>query len=174
MQGRNPFEHEYYDTIQDICEHEEFLKLKNIFHHNSSIYHHVHDVAYLSYRICKYLKLDYRSAARGALLHDFFFYDWRNHDVPDLPREKFHGLAHPAIALDNAKKHFSLNEVEEDIIKKHMWPLTLVPPKYKESLIVSFADKYLSSKEFISEFKKRRNQRQEHKAHKRRKKHHTR
>jgi len=36
-----------------------------------------------------------------------------------------------------------------------MWPLTLVPPKYKESYIVSFADKYLSSKEFISEYKKR-------------------
>ena len=173
MNGRKPFEDEYYEAIQDIYEHEEFLKLKEYFHHNSSIYYHVHEVAYLSYRICKYLKLDYRSAARGALLHDFFLYDWRNHDVPDLPREKFHGLAHPAIALGNAKKHFSLNEVEEDIIRKHMWPLTLVPPKYKESFIVSFADKYLSSKEFISEFKKRRNQRQEHKAHKRRKKHHT-
>jgi uncharacterized protein len=40
-----------------------------------------------------------------------------------------------------------------------MWPLTLIPPKYKESFIVSFADKYLSSKEFINEFKKKRNQR---------------
>ena len=119
------------------------------------------DVAYLSYRISKYLKLDYRSTARGALLHDFFLYDWRNHDVPDLPRKKFHGLEHPAIAVDNARKHFSINEIEEDIIKKHMWPLTLSPPKYKESFIVSFADKYLSSKEFIVEFKKRRNSRLE-------------
>jgi hypothetical protein len=38
-----------------------------------------------------------------------------------------------------------------------------MPPKYKESFIVSFADKYLSSKEFIIEFKKRRNQRLENK-----------
>jgi uncharacterized protein len=119
----------------------------------------VQDVAYLSYRVCKFLKLDYRSAARGALLHDFFLYDWRNHDVPDLARKKFHGIEHPTIAVANAKKHFSINEIEEDIIKKHMWPLTLTPPKYKESFIVSFADKYLSSKEFIGEFKKRRNQR---------------
>jgi uncharacterized protein len=37
-----------------------------------------------------------------------------------------------------------------------MWPLTLVPPKYKESFIVSFADKYLSSKEFIDEYRKAR------------------
>lgn len=155
LQGRRPFEKEYYETVQDILDHEEFQKLKDYFHHNSSIYHHVHDVAYLSYRISKYLKLDYRSTARGALLHDFFLYDWRNHDVPDLPREKFHGLEHPRIALANAKKHFSLNDIEEDIIKKHMWPLTITPPKYRESYIVSFADKYLSSKEFISEYKKR-------------------
>ena len=155
LDGRKPFEAEYYETVRDILEHEEFRKLKDYFHHNSSIYHHVHDVAYLSYRISKFLRLDYRSAARGALLHDFFLYDWRNHDVPDLPREKFHGLEHPKIAVANAKKYFSLNDIEEDIIRKHMWLLTLVPPKYKESYIVSFADKYLSSKEFISEYKKR-------------------
>ena len=81
--------------------------------------------------------------------------------LPDLPRKKFHGLEHPKIALDNARKYFAVNEIEEDIIVKHMWPLTMVPPKYKESFIVSFADKYLSSREFISEFRKRRNQRQE-------------
>ena len=98
LAGRKPFEEEYYETVSDILQHEEFLKLKDYFHHNSSIYHHVHDVAYFSYRISKFLKLDYRSTARGALLHDFFLYDWRNHDIPDLPREKFHGLAHPAIA----------------------------------------------------------------------------
>jgi hypothetical protein len=34
-----------------------------------------------------------------------------------------------------------------------MWPLTPVPPKYKESFVVSFADKYLASKEFVIKFK---------------------
>ncbi|MHB8137911.1 MAG: putative ABC transporter permease [Smithellaceae bacterium] len=169
MEGRKPFEKEYYETVEDILQHEEFLKLKDYFHHNSSIYAHVHDVAYFSYRICKYFRLDYRSAARGALLHDFFLYDWRNHDEPDLAREKFHGFAHPAIAVANAKKHFSINDIEEDIIKKHMWPLTLVPPKYKEAYIVSFADKYLSSKEFINEYKKRISQFQVKKGRKRKK-----
>lgn len=169
MQGRKSFEPEYYEVIREIEEHEEFLKLKEYFHHNSSIYAHVQDVAYLSYRICKFLKLDHHSAARGALLHDFFLYDWRNHDVPDLPRHKYHGIAHPAIALANARKHFSINEIEADIIRKHMWPLTLVPPKYKESFIVSFADKYLSSKEFINEYKKRINRRRSQRTYNRRK-----
>lgn len=156
LEGRRPFEKEFYDIVRDICEHEEFLKLKGFFHHNSSIYDHARDVAYFSYQACKLLKLDYRSAARGAMLHDFFLYDWRNHDEPELARDKFHGLEHPRIALENAEKHFALNDIERDIIVKHMWPLTLLPPKYKESFIVTFADKYLSSKEFLDELARSR------------------
>ncbi len=154
--GRKPFEKEFYEIIKDIYEHEEVLKLKLHYHHNSSIYEHVMDVSYLSYRACKFLKLDYQSAARGALLHDFFLYDWRRHDVPDLPEEKYHGIEHPKIALANARKYFILNDIEKDIVIKHMWPLTLVPPKYKESFVVSFADKYFASKEFITKFKQRK------------------
>jgi uncharacterized membrane protein/HD superfamily phosphodiesterase len=153
MNGRKPFEKEFYEVIKDLYEHEEVLKLKLHYHHNSSIYEHVMDVSYLSYKACKFLKLDYHSAARGALLHDFFLYDWRHHDVPDLPEDKFHGIEHPKIALANARKHFTLNDIEKDIIIKHMWPLTLVPPKYKESFVVSFVDKYFASKEFVSKFK---------------------
>ncbi len=81
LKGRKPLEKEFYETIGDIYRHGEFMKLKRYYHHNSSIYAHVRDVAYFSYRISKYLGLDYRSAARGALLHDFFLYDWRNHDA---------------------------------------------------------------------------------------------
>jgi uncharacterized membrane protein len=158
LNGRRPFESEFNAIIKDILEHEEFLKLKNYYHHNSSIYEHVQRVSYFSYRIAKFLKMNYRSAARGGLLHDFFLYDWRNHDVPDLPRNEFHGLKHPGIALANSQKYFPLNEIERDSILKHMWPLTVVPPKYKESFIVSFADKFLSSKEFINELKKKQKQ----------------
>jgi len=155
--GRKPVESEFYQITKDIYENEEFMKLKEHYHHNSSIYDHVMDVSYFSYRVCKFLKLDYQSAARGALLHDFFLYNWRNHDIPDLPAEKFHGIEHPKIALANARKNFILNDIEKDIVVKHMWPLTLVPPKYKESFIVSFADKYLASKEFVNKFKRSKN-----------------
>ncbi len=148
-------EHEYTSIVADILEHKTFKELQNFFHHNSSIYEHAKIVSYVSYRICKFLKLDYRSAARGGLLHDFFLYDWRNHSEPELAKEKFHGLEHPKIALGNAMKHFDLNDIEKDIIVKHMWPLTFIPPKYQESFVVTFADKYVSSKEFIDEFKKK-------------------
>jgi uncharacterized protein len=148
-------EEEYYGIIKEIIEHKEFLKLKNYYHHNSSIFEHVKKVSYLSYLLCKFLKFDYISAARAGLLHDFFLYDWRNHDLPDLAKEKFHGLHHPAIALENSRKYFEVNDIESDIILKHMWPLTLIPPKYKESIIVSIADKYISSEEFAQSFKEK-------------------
>lgn len=154
FEKRRPLEREFYELIHDISGNEEFNRLKLYFHHNSSIYEHAMRVAYFSYRVSKLLKLDYRSATRGALLHDFFLYDWRNHDEPDLARDIYHGAAHPEIALKNAERHFSLNDLERDIIVKHMWPLTMIPPRYKESYIVSFADKFLSSREFIDEFRK--------------------
>ncbi len=39
--------------------------------------------------------------------------------------------------------------MEKDIIKKHMWPMTAVPPKYKESFIVTCVDKYCATIEFF-------------------------
>lgn len=155
LSGRRPVEAEYLKAVEDILNNEEFRKLKNFFHHNSSIYEHVLRVSYFSYSICKLLKLDYISAARGALLHDFFLYDWRNHDLPDLAKDKFHGLEHPQIALTNSEKQFQLNEIEKDIILRHMWPLTLFPPRFRESFVVTFADKYVSSREFIDEIRKK-------------------
>lgn len=152
---RKPREQEYRDIVADILEHEVFMQLRNYFHHNSSIYEHAKIVSYVSYKICRYLNLDYRSAARGGLLHDFFLYDWRNHSEPELAKEKFHGLEHPKIALNNSLKYFELNEVEKDIIIRHMWPLTPVPPRYQESFVVTFADKYVSSLEFMDEFRKK-------------------
>ncbi|PKL16421.1 MAG: HD family phosphohydrolase [Spirochaetae bacterium HGW-Spirochaetae-5] len=155
LNEKKAVEHEYKSIVEDILDHEVFQQLQNFFHHNSSIYDHAKVVSYVSYKICKLLNLDYRSAARGGLLHDFFLYDWRNHNEPELAKEKYHGLEHPKIALDNSMKHFELNDIEKDIIVKHMWPLTFVPPKYQESFVVTFADKYVSSREFIDEFKKR-------------------
>lgn len=152
---RKPQEKEYYNIVNDILSNPDFLHLKDYHHHNSSIYNHAKMVSYIAYRICKILNLDYVSGARGGLLHDFFLYDWRNHDEPDLHRDKFHGIEHPAIALANAEKHFKINKLEKDIILKHMWPLTIAPPRYYESFIVTFVDKFVASKEFIDEYKKK-------------------
>jgi uncharacterized protein len=156
LNRRRPLENEYTEIVKDILYHDEFRKLRNFYHHNSSIYEHARIVSYVSYRICKYLNLDFRSAARGGLLHDFFLYDWRKHRKSYMTKNKIHGRAHPEIALNNSMKHFKLNEVEKDIIIKHMWPLTFRPPRYQESFVVTFADKYIASKEYIDVFRKKK------------------
>ena len=48
------------------------------------------------------------------------------------------------------------NEVEKDIILKHMWPLTFKLPTYSESYIVTTADKYCATREFFLYFKYKR------------------
>ena len=131
---------EFQIILTDILENETVLKMKNFRQHfQTSCYDHCLTVAYYSYLWCKKLGLDYKSAARAAMLHDLFLYDWRK---PRPDGKHFHGFRHPRIALNNASKIFELNEIEKDIILKHMWPLTVVLPKYKESYIITLADKY--------------------------------
>ncbi len=39
--------------------------------------------------------------------------------------------------------------MEKDIIIKHMWPITIILPKYKESFIVGCADKFCATVEVL-------------------------
>lgn len=55
-------------------------------------------------------------------------------------------VIHPQLALENARA-FGLSPMEEDIIGKHMWPLTAPLPYYKESYMVSLADKICATLE---------------------------
>lgn len=138
----------YRMTIEEFWENEHLHDMKNyIQHRDLNCLEHSVFVSYKSYQICKKLRCDEVAAARGALLHDFFLYDWHEERHSD----KLHGFAHPEIALENAESHFELSAVEKDIILKHMWPLTLNKiPKYKESLVVSIIDKYCTAIELIS------------------------
>lgn len=134
--------------VEDILQHEQFLKLKEFRHHTNHIYDHASRVSYLSFRISKALGMDYQAAARGGLLHDFFLYDWRQRKEQDEKRSS-HGKEHPFIALANAKTYFSVNDMEEDIITKHMFPKTLALPRYKESVVVSISDKLSAIYEYL-------------------------
>lgn len=84
---------------------------------------------------------------RGALLHDYFLYDWHD-DVHKRPC-RLHGFYHPAIALANASREYELTQREQEIIRKHMWPLTVVPPTCREAWIVTTADKWCSFLETV-------------------------
>lgn len=137
---------EYFNCISDLINHELIKSMKNFKHHgNIDCLEHSLHVSFLSYMICKKLGLNYRAAARGGLLHDFYLYDWHI----SKPYKGLHGFKHPEVALQNACKYFILNDVEKDIIKKHMWPMTLSLPRYRETFVVLMVDKYCAILDII-------------------------
>ena len=126
-----------FDVIaKDIIEKEKFQSLKNEPHHGLNRYEHVLRVAKGTYRVSKLLKMDYVSATRGALLHDYF-----NNDEYKNTKSTKKGSMHPVIALNNARKEYYLNQKEENIILSHMYPLGKTKPNCKESWVVTSVDK---------------------------------
>lgn len=133
-------EQEFLDVIDDIVNNKRFKRLAKEHHHiTSNKLNHSLDVAYLTYKITKKLNLDYVSATRGALLHDFFFKSEING-----PKEI---IFHPNFAISNAMKITKLNGMEKNIILSHMFPIGYIIPKYKESIIVDVADDIISFKD---------------------------
>lgn len=149
-----PVRREYIGLVDDILRHDEFMKLKDFFHHTNHIYDHVVRVSFISYAISKMFGMNYKAAARGGLLHDFFLYDWRERKASDESRA-LHGKEHPHIALENARMHFEVSELEADIIVKHMFPKTRHLPLYRESVVVSVADKISTIYEYYCHFLRR-------------------
>ena len=90
-------------------------------HGTTSVYLHCVNVAYVSVQLALFLRLhvNYRALVRGALLHDYFLYDWH---VPS-ETHRGHGFTHAHTALRNASRDFTLNAVERDVIARHMFPL---------------------------------------------------
>ena len=140
---------EYKLLVNDILTRDEFQKIEKIEHHQTSRLTHSLRVSYFAYKFAKKLKLDYVSAARGGLLHDFFMsYDDRT------KKERFLSVfTHPKYALINASNRFNLNDCEKDIIRTHMFPINIAIPKYLESWLVSLVDKIVTIYEFTSGYK---------------------
>lgn len=143
---------EYYGMVKDILDHPEFIKRKQYVHHeNCSVYEHCLMVSILSYLWAKKWHFDYRSSAIGGLLHDFYDNPWQttNHKLIHTSHKKFfkqHGFVHARQAVLNSYKYFPqlMNPKIENIIKWHMFPLNICPPRYKEGWIITLVDKYVS------------------------------
>ena len=140
----------YYNVVNDIIYDNNFIKLDNDKHHGISRLEHSQRVSYYSYKITKFLRLNYKDTARGALLHDFYL----NEDLTEK-QLKISAFVHAKKALENSDKYFYLSELEKDIIYKHMFPLNITRiPKYMESWIVSSVDKIVAVYEFSLSFKR--------------------
>ena len=144
---------EFYECIADLLHTEEIQSLAAFEQHlDINRLQHIISVSYISYRLCKHFNLNYKTAARGALLHDLFYYDWRENDWSHRP----HGYLHPGFALKNAYELCGeLDKLTANIIIRHMWPLTPTPPRYKLSFLFSISDKYCADKDLLISLSKK-------------------
>lgn len=125
-----------------------------------NLYRHLINVGYNSYLYAKKRKR-YRlnEMVIGALLHDYYLYDWHN----KYAHKRLHGFHHPKTAVKNSIRDFNIGKLEQDIIRNHMWPITLFHfPKSKEAFVVDIIDKLCAHYEFkltrkIKRLKKKKN-----------------
>ena len=143
--------HEVIRTANELEEQGRLSMTRRFVQHGSvSVYDHVVSVALASLMVADRLeksgiRVDRSSLVRGALLHDYFLYDWH---VPD-PRHRLHGFRHPFLSLENAAEDFMLTKRERNIIARHMFPLVPVPPTCREAWIVCLADKWCALRETL-------------------------
>ena len=136
----------YIVCVEDLLSDAAVQSMRLLPQHSPGVscYQHSVLVSYVSFRLCRCLGLDARSAARGGLLHDLYLYNWRGrHSLRHL-------FSHPAAALRNAMNRFLLNWKEADIIRSHMFPLTPTKTYHCwEALVVSTADKLCAAAELL-------------------------
>ena len=140
-------EPEFFSYVRDIYDCPEWRSMDQYIQHaDITRCQHIMSVAYTSFLTAKSGGANVSDTARGAMLHDLFYYDW--HTRGD-GTHRLHGYRHPGFALKNAGELFELTDVQKDIIHRHMWPLTVVPPRYRESYIVTYWDKYCATQEIL-------------------------
>lgn len=144
------------EAAQRLQEHiydERILRMREYIQHGSiSTYEHSILVAYYSWIWMRrlHLKCDEQALLRGALLHDYYLYDWHKKEE----WHRWHGFRHPAFAVQNASRDFELTKKEKEIILRHMWPLTVIPPRCREAWLVNGADTFISLIETIADRRK--------------------
>ena len=137
-----------YAIVEKYDHHPDVQRMREYIQHGSvTTYQHCKNVALVSFWLNRRLRLhaDETSLAVGALLHDFYLYDWHNKGTFHGLRRLFemHGFSHPGCACVNAERVFGITKKEQSIISSHMWPLTFRHvPTCREAIIVCLADKY--------------------------------
>ena len=148
MTKKLPAEKEAFfkQELEKVCKNSRMLESGRYMQHGcTSVFRHSVSVAHYSFYLAwkMHIPVNEKALIRGALLHDYFLYDWHE----KRKGHHFHGFTHPGTALKNAEKEYELGDIERNIISRHMFPLTVVPPMCREAWLVCLADKYCAVKE---------------------------
>ena len=163
----NPYFDEWFLIVEDILLSKEFQKRKYFIHHHElSVWDHSILVSFKSFIVGKYFNADCRICALAGLLHDFYPQAWQYSEKLEKidngnyllewnvkkPLFKMHGFVHASEAALNYVKFFPELENKRitNAIKRHMFPLNIIPPRYKEGVIVNCVDKLNSVHELPS------------------------
>lgn len=117
-------------------------------HGDTTVLMHVIAVAIFTLYLAQHFEIEVekQELIRGALLHDYFLYDWHEKKL----KNKVHGFTHPRTAMNRASGDFDdLTEREKNMILRHMFPLTPIPPRYREGFLLCIADKHVAIQETI-------------------------
>lgn len=135
--GKEILEADTMNIEKDCCQHGQY-----------SVYEHSMRVAALCIKITNkyHIPVNMRCLVRGALLHDYFLYDWHEPDKS----HKLHAFSHANCALRNAERDFKLTAIEKNMILAHMFPMSFTIPRYRESVILCIADKICATQESVN------------------------
>lgn len=161
MENLEEIKKELEEIYQKFLNDERIQRMKEIpMHRGSNCYIHSFKVAKMAVnRAIRKREYDLKSVLLGAILHDYYLYDWR----VDRDRRKKHGSLHPSIAESNAKKDFDIPKEVSDIILTHMWPINFEKfPNSKEARLVDIVDDIVATREFLSSAKHKKKNMEKH------------
>ena len=149
------------NLYQSFLNNEKILRMKDIsMHRGSNCYIHSFKVAKKAIKKSINKKnINLEVVLIGAILHDYYLYDWRQ----DRSKLKKHAKNHPGIAINNAINDFDISDDVKNVIKTHMWPINIKAfPNTKEAKIVSLSDKAVTIRESMTTKKHKQKKREKY------------
>lgn len=142
----------YSEIVDDYIRDHDWLKLMSYIHHKQTtrLMHSMH-VSYLCFLHAFRKGWDYVSAAIGGLLHDFCLFN--KGDYPIRHVLDIWCFWHAKQALQTSENKYQLNHITENMIRAHMFPSAVTLPKYKETWLIVYWDKYCAVREYLHKTK---------------------
>ncbi len=151
--------HEVFVYGGDIIRSDRFEKARTVSHHiKYTVAVHSVEVAMYALLLARWLnrhhithKVNERDLVRAALLHDIGMTEDSVHSSPSYRR----AFSHPKEGNRIARDEFHLNQIQLNAIRRHMWPIGIIPPRHVIGWILTVADNMSSFNEGLNMLKAR-------------------